>query len=165
MAAAAKAHSKGVRPLGRPTGKRVYPLRLPLRYGSAVSVGLASSIPASGHASTWPQTALEPSPVTSTRCHVFEEDADVAAVRSLSPVVQSIGHYGAYESQGPVEAIRCRNHALAGTENFAPASFRAGPHGDFRIHIGYLAAASSAATGPWSHHLSQPCVAVARRAC
>ena len=47
-----------------------------------------------------------------------------------------------------MEAIRCRSHALAGTENFAPASFRAGPHGDFRIHIGYFAAASSAATGP-----------------
>ena len=50
------------------------------------------------------------------RCHVFEEDADVAAVRSLS-------HYGAYGSQGPVEAIRCRSHALAGTENFALPSF------------------------------------------
>ena len=47
-----------------------------------------------------------------------------------------------------MEAIRCRSHALAGTENFALPSFCVVPRGDFRIHIGYLAAASLAATGP-----------------
>ena len=104
-----------------------------------VSVGCAFPLPASGHAAGWPQAPLQPSVVSSTRCRGLRGDADVAAIRCLSPVVQSIGHHGAYGCQG----------SMAGTDNFAPASFRVGPHGDFRIHVGYLATASSTATGPW----------------
>ena len=101
-----------------------------------------------------PRCRLASGPTAAISCLIHalprsEGDADAAAIRCLSPLVQSIGHHGAYGCQGSMEAIRCRSHALAGTENFAPASFRVGPHGDFRIHIGYLAAASSTATGPW----------------
>ena len=90
-----------------------------------------------------PRCRLASGPTAAISCFIHalprsEGDADVAAIRCLSPLVQSIGHHGAYGCQG----------SMAGTDNFAPASFRVGPHGDFRIHIGYLAAASLAATGP-----------------
>ena len=63
-AAAARVHSKGVWLLGRSTGKRIPPVC----YGSAVSVGFASELPASGHAAGWPQAPLQPSVVSPTRC-------------------------------------------------------------------------------------------------
>ena len=90
-----------------------------------------------------PRCRLASGPTAAISCFIHalprsERDADVAAIRCLNPLVQSIGHHGAYGCQG----------SMAGTDNFAPASFRVGPHGDFRIHIGYFVAASSATTGP-----------------
>ena len=130
-----------------------------------------------------PRCRLASGPTAAISCLIHalprsEGDADAAAIRCLSPLVQSIGHHGAYGCQGPMEAIRCRSHALAGTENFVPPSVRAGRHREFQIHIGRPAGtenfASILATLPprprrpqahWSHHLSQPRVAAARRAC
>ena len=91
-----------------------------------------------------PRCRLASGPTAAISCFIHalprsEGDADVAAIRCLSPLVQSIGHHGAYGCQG----------SMAGTDNFALASFRIGPHGDFRIYVGYLATASSTATGPW----------------
>ena len=73
-----------------------------------------------------PRCRLASGPTAAISCLIHalprsEGDADVAAIRCLSPLVQSIGHHGAYGCQG----------SMAGTDNFAPASFRVGPHGDF----------------------------------